>query len=75
MRIDPAIIWFTVTPSDVTELEDVKSIFIGVAGTIALEGSDGVSVTFTVQSGQILPCQPKKVLSTGTTASNIIGLK
>ena len=75
MRIDPAITWIAITPSDNTELSDVKSLFIGVAGTIVLEGSDNAQVQFIVQDGQILPCQPKKVLATGTSASGIVGLK
>ena len=44
-------------------------------GTIVLEDMLGNTESFTVHDGQILPCQPVRVYSTGTTASNIIALK
>ena len=74
MTTSPAIMWIDITPSDVTKLDDVRSLFIGASGDIVLEGADGNTSTFTVQSGQILPCSPVRVLATGTTATNIVGL-
>lgn len=61
-----------VTISDVTNLDSVVGLFIGGAGNVAVEGKDGVDVTFTgCVAGQILPIRVNKVLETGTTATNI----
>lgn len=72
-----------ITPSDVTDLTNsgIKSIYVGGAGNIAViglndttNGGAGTAVTFTaVPVGTTLPVIPKKVLATGTTATNLVG--
>ena len=46
----------------------------GGAGNIVCKNARGDSVTFTVVAGQILPIQTNQVLSTGTTATALVGL-
>ncbi len=74
MNTSPANIWNLITPSDVTVLASIRTLFIGGAGVVVLEDANGNTESFTVQDGQILPVAPMKVLATGTTATNIIGL-
>lgn len=71
-EVSPAQSWVSVTASDTTELAPTKSLFIGGAGNIAVQGSDGNSEIFAVTAGYILPVRAVKVLSTGTTATSII---
>lgn len=72
----PAIQWKAVTPSDSTVLAaGCRGLFVGTAGNVAVTGADGTSVTFlNVANGTKLDLGPVKVLSTGTTASNILAL-
>lgn len=72
-EIKSAVKWSAITPNDSTEV-NYRALFVTNAGDVALEDEDGNSETFTVVASTILPLQPKKVLSTGTTATGIIGL-
>ena len=61
-----------VTPSD-TSLTAFHGLYVGTTGDVAIKGSSGTSVTFTaVPAGSIIPIVCR-VMSTGTTASNIVG--
>lgn len=67
--------WAGVTPSDTTDLTAVpKALYIGVAGNISLTGADGATSTFIVASGQTVPLRPRRVRTTGTTATGIVAL-
>lgn len=71
----PAIKFVAITPSDVTELNVPRSIYVGTTGNVAVEDEEGNSVVFNnVPDATILPIQPTKILATNTTAGNIIGL-
>ena len=73
---DPAFDAATVTPSDTTQLGGVRGLFVGGAGNINLETEAGTTLVFTgVTAGSILPIRVKRVLSTSTTATNIVALK
>lgn len=64
-----------VTKSDTTVLVGVRSLYVGVAGDVAVTMTDGSTATFTaVPAGSILPIQCTKVMSTGTSASAIVAL-
>lgn len=64
-----------ITPSDSTEV-DFNGIYVGGAGNLSVTLLDGSTVTLTaVIVGTIYPLRAIKVLSTGTTATNLIGLK
>lgn len=66
----------SVTPSDVTDLDDVsRYLYIGGAGNVAAVMKSGSVVTFTgIAAGTVLPLRVKRVNSTSTTATNIVAL-
>lgn len=67
---------FAITPDDSNDLAvDAGSIYVGVTGNIALVTVGGTTLTFlAVQAGSILAVKARRVLATGTTATNLIGL-
>ena len=67
---------FSVTAHDTNELSHVtRELFIGTGGNIVLELKHGDSITLNnVPDGARLPYRANKVLATGTTASDIVGL-
>ena len=63
-----------ITPSN-TGTHEYEGLFIGVGGDIKVDMVDGSTPTFlNVGNGMFLPIAVKRVYSTGTTATNIIGL-
>lgn len=73
----PAIQAFAVTKSDTTVFpRPTKALYVGGAGDVAvLLADDTSSVVFSaVPAGTFLPVRVSKVLSTGTTATLILGL-
>lgn len=74
-RTYSAISWAAVTPSDTAYIEPTPvGVYVGAEGNVVAEGSDGVTATFAAEAGAILPIQPRRILSTGTTATGIIAL-
>lgn len=71
-----AVYAFAVTASDSTTFPvGTSGLFIGGAGNVAVTMASGDSVTFTgVVAGSILPIECYQVLSTNTTATNIVAL-
>lgn len=65
-----------VTPHDTNELTAVtRGIYVGGDGNLAVVTKGGQTVTFTgVVAGSVIPVRAKKVLATGTTATNIVAL-
>lgn len=64
----------TVTPSDSTANE-YSCLYVGTSGNVKVTTKDGNAVTFSnVPAGQYIIVQTALVWSTGTTASNIIGI-
>lgn len=65
-----------ITPSDTTDLTQypMRGLKIGVGGDITVITIGGDTLPFTVQSGEMLVGRMKQVLSTGTTASNIVAI-
>jgi hypothetical protein len=73
----PAYKLVAVTPSNDTELDEVRALYVGTSGNLAViaEG-DTVAVTLVnVAAGSIIPVRAKKVMSTNTNASNIVAFK
>lgn len=72
----PAIDGQAVTPSNTSDLPHVsRAIYIGASGDIAVELVSGASVTFkSVPAGAMMPLRARKILSTGTTGSEIVAL-
>lgn len=68
---------FAVTPHNTNNLPSVTTgLYIGTTGdVVVLLSKDTVAVTFkNVPAGTVLDVAAKKVLATGTTATNILGL-
>lgn len=65
-----------VTPHDTTILANrSRGLYVGTAGNVAVKMINGQTVTFAnVPAGSLLPIRVESVLSTGTTASNIVRL-
>ena len=79
--IKPAGFGWAVTANDSTDLaKETRAVYIGGAGDLACHMYDPTtkkleSVTFaSLPAGTVLPIQTPRILSTGTTATNIIAL-
>lgn len=70
----PASEHASITPSDSDILTGVRSVVIGVGGTIVLTVG-GVDVSYTVVDGQQIAANVTMVKATGTTATGIVVLK
>lgn len=66
-----------ITKSDTTIFNPpVRGLYVGGLGDVAVVTQDGSAVTFTaVPAGTYIPIGLQKVMSTGTTATNIVGLR
>lgn len=75
--IDPADGAFVVVPSNTANLTDsARSLWVGGAGTLKVDMLNGNTVTFSgILAGTLLPIQVKRVYSTGTSATLILGLR
>ncbi len=68
----------SIVPSDSTVYQpSIRQIYVAATGNVSVEDEDGNSVTFVnVPSGFYLtPFFVKKVKSTGTTASAMVGFR
>lgn len=74
--ISGALSWKSVTPSDTVNIPGgvPKGIYVGVAGNIALVSFEDVAVTLANVPVGVHPLRPKRINSTGTTATNIVAL-
>lgn len=72
----PADRQFAITPHDTNDLAEVtRSVYVGTGGDVVIVDRHGSQVTWkNAQTGSILPIRAARVLLTGTTASNLIGL-
>ena len=70
--------WTAITPSDTTDLAVIpKALYVGSGGDIAMIGvgapATATGVTWSgVPSASLLPVRPRRILATGTTASQIV---
>jgi hypothetical protein len=75
--IAPARNCFSITPNDTAVLPFLpKAVYVGTSGTLVVRAIDGsADVTFTnVANGTILDIRVTSIRSTGTAATNLIGL-
>lgn len=71
---EPAVGAYDITPSD-SATQNARALWIGTSGDVAVQTRGrSTSVVFQNVPVGILPVQVTKVLSTGTTASDILGL-
>lgn len=73
---DPARFAVAVTPNDGADLATVtRGLYVGVAGNVKVDMADGDTVTFVaLAAGVIHALRVARVYSTGTTATNIVGV-
>lgn len=73
----PAVEGFVVTPGDQTTLTRVtRALYVGGTGDLRVTLAGGDTVTFrAVPAGTVLPVRVLTVLATGTTATDILGLR
>lgn len=65
----------SVTVSDSTVIPVTRALYVGVSGNLAVRMADATLPVFvSVLAGVPLPFQVDKILSTGTTATNIYAL-
>ena len=61
----------TITVSDTVDLPRASIIYVGAPGNVRVVTHWGTTVTFNgLQSGQVIPVQVRRVLSTGTTVAS-----
>jgi hypothetical protein len=67
--------FFAITPSNSVDLaNETIAIYVGTPGDLRIDDVNGNTVTFSnLANGIFHPIQAKKVYSTGTSATNIIG--
>lgn len=72
---NPAILAFVITPDDDNDLaQHARSLLVGVAGNInCIPTGQTNAVVMPVQAG-VTPVSVRRVLSTNTTATGIVGL-
>ncbi len=72
----PALDAFAITPNDATDiLEVTRALYVGGSGDITLVTKGGTQVTFVgISAGAFLPIRASRVLATGTSSTNIVGL-
>lgn len=61
-----------VTPSDAT-VQHYEAFSVGVAGNVAIVDRYGTTTTIPAIAGEVYPIRVTKILSTGTTATGIVG--
>ena len=73
---NPAGRFFAITPHNTTSFEfETRGIYVGGAGDIVVVDRSGNAVLFaSVPAGVILPVRAKRVNTTNTTATSLVGL-
>ena len=66
----------SITPSDSADLTDpISAIYVGGTGAIKVDMVSGETVVFAAVPVGVFPIAVTRVYSTGTAATNMIGLK
>jgi hypothetical protein len=75
-QINPATGGFAITPNNSTDLARVtRGIYVGGTGNLNVDMADGTTVLFTdLVAGVVHPLAVKRVRSTSTTATSIVGI-
>lgn len=76
MSVPVARSYFAVTPSDSVVFVRTIGLYVGGAGNLTVSNASGAKVTFeAVPVGTVLNIEAVQVWATGTTATNIVGLR
>ena len=73
----PAVAGEAIVPSDSSDLiHATRALYVGQSGDIVAQLVSGDVVTFVnMQSGVIFPLRLSRILATGTTATDLVGLR
>ena len=63
-----------VVPSDATVIPVTRALFVGTTGNITVRMADETQVLFSNVPVGVFPIQVDMVMSTGTTASNMVAM-
>jgi hypothetical protein len=79
LSVVPAKGYVAVTPADGTGVQwatgPIRGFIVAVTGTVAVVGLDGSTATLpAIAAGAVYQCAAIRILSTGTTATGIVGL-
>ena len=74
--IDPGDDGFVITPSDTEDLDiPTRGLYVGVVGDVKVDMISGSTLTFvSMVAGIVHPLQVRRVYSTGTDATDIVGV-
>lgn len=74
--VSPASDGFVITPDDNSDLpQATRAIYVGGAGTLCLCLQPDLPLRFVaVPAGSVLPLRAQRVMATGTTATDLVGL-
>lgn len=74
--IDPGDGGFDITPSDTEDLAvPARGLYVGTTGDVTVDMINGDTLTFVSLTGGIVhPIRVRRVYSTGTDATDIIGI-
>lgn len=72
----PGVGAFAITPSDSVDFTKVpRAIYVGVTGNVVMVNMDNTTVTWVgCPAGLIIPCVARRINSTSTTASSLVGI-
>lgn len=74
-ELSPAVGAVAIIPSDSVDIAVARGIYVGGAGNIVVTLLDGTTATFIAPIvGSILDISARRVLATGTTATNLLAL-
>ena len=67
---------FNITPNDGADLpKPIQGLYVGVAGIVYGIGMDGSTTILTgCLAGTVYPLAMRRILASGTTATNLVGL-
>lgn len=69
---------FSITPDDSNDLPDIAVVYVGDpggTGAVKVTTAAGTDVTFVgLPAGFVIPVQVRRVWSTGTTATSLVGI-
>lgn len=69
-----AVSAIALSKSDSAEFDVTRALYVGVTGDVKVTMKDGSQATFKAAPVGILPVRVKQLLSTGTTATDVLAL-
>ena len=73
-RTESAAESVAITPHDTNTIRATRAIYVGVAGDITLQHEAGTNVLYSNVPVGVLPVTAVRVMSTATTATNMVAM-